>query len=250
MSNQFVPKGPTYLDQNDKLRSETRNGVIQAQFMFYTAANWNPTQRVNPELLLKLQQLAVNQIYRCAGHFRDGPVFLEGADHSPPDHSEVQSLVEDMCAYIDEHWNDRSAAHLAAYAMWRVNWIHPFFGGNGRSARALSYLVLLVRVGFALPGDKTIPELIVEDRAPYFAALRAADAAWQNGVLNVSEMEQLISDLLAIQLVELHKMATGKQGDASALVSFFFKLTHYQANPKFDTPFSDHVYLLFGFSAS
>ncbi|MBL8221394.1 MAG: Fic family protein, partial [Bryobacterales bacterium] len=26
--------------------------------------------------------------------------------------------------------------------MWRLNWIHPFFGGNGRTARSASYLVL------------------------------------------------------------------------------------------------------------
>ncbi len=208
VSNLFVPKGPAYQDLNEKLRLETRNGVIQAEFMFYTSANWTASQRVDPDLLRKLQELAVNQIYRCAGRFRDGPVFLEGAVHEPPGHSQVESLVEDMCTYIEEHWNDRSAAHLAAYAMWRANWIHPFFGGNGRSARALSYLVLLIRVGFALPVEKTIPELIVENRDPYFAALRTADAAWKNGTLDVSAMEELISDLLAIQLVELHKIAT------------------------------------------
>jgi hypothetical protein len=44
--------------------------------------------------------------------------------------------------------------------MWSMNWIHPFFGGNGRTARALSYLVLSVKLGFVRPGTKTIPELI------------------------------------------------------------------------------------------
>ncbi len=210
VSNLFVPKGPIYLDQNDKLRLETRNGVIQAEFMFYISANWDAAQRISPSLLLRLQQLVVNQIYRCAGHFRDGPVMLVGVKHRPPDHSQVEGLVDEMCAYINEHWKDCLAVHLAAYAMWRVNWIHPFFGGNGRSARAFSYLVLLTRVGFALPVEKTIPESIVENRAPYFAALRAADSAWEDGVVDVSEMETLISELLAIQLVALHTTATGK----------------------------------------
>ena len=210
MSTRFVPKGPIYKDLNDKLRQETRNGVIQAEFMFATAANWDPGKRISPELLLELQRLAVNQIYRCAGHFRDDSVTLPGVKHKPPLHFQVEGLVDEMCAYINDHWSQCSAVHLAAYAMWRVNWIHPFFGGNGRSARALSYLVLLAHVGFALPGEKTIPELIVDNRDPYFAALRAADSAWENGVLDVSEMETLISELLAIQLVQLHKTATGK----------------------------------------
>jgi len=67
--------------------------------------------------------------------------------------------------------------------MWRINWIHPFFGGNGRTARALSYLVLCAKLGFRLPGNKTIPDFIVESREPYYTALRKADAAWSDGKL-------------------------------------------------------------------
>ena len=206
----FVPKGAVYRDQEDKLRSETRNGVIQAEFIFYTASNWRPDERPTPALLLKLQELAITQIYRCAGHFRDGPVYLEGASYEPPLCTEVPRLVDDMCAYIDDHWGDLPV-RLAAYAMWRINWIHPFYGGNGRAARAFSYLILCLRLGFAPPAsDKTIPELIGEDRTPYYTALRQADEAWNHGRLDLTAMEELISSLLAAQLVHLLGRATGK----------------------------------------
>ena len=209
---QFVPKGPIYYDQADKLRQETRNGVIQAEFIFYKASGWGAGQAVGPELLLELQRLAVNQIYRCAGHFRDGPVMLEGADHKPPDQAQVMPLVDEMCSYINERWRlGDPATHLAAYAMWRVNWIHPFFGGNGRTARAFSYLALCLRLGFTPPAEeKNIPELIVADRDPYYAALRSADVAWANGQLDLSGMEVLISSLLAKQLAAIHFRATGR----------------------------------------
>jgi Fic family protein len=98
--------------------------------------------------------------------------------------------------------------------MWRMNWIHPFFGGNGRSARAISYLVLCARLGFVLPGEKTIPEFIAEERTPYYRALRDADAAWNEGRLDVSRMESLMSSLLAKQLVQIHEKATGKPADS------------------------------------
>jgi Fic family protein len=209
VNNQFVPRGITFRDSDEKIRLETRNGVIQADFMFETAISWNSSKRLTPDILIELQRLAVNQIYRCAGHFRDGEVILDGVDHHPPNHSEVPHLVDEMCAYLNDHRGATTAVHLSAYAMWRVNWIHPFFGGNGRSARAFSYLVLLSSLGFALPVIKTIPELIVENRNPYFEALRSADEHWKNRVLNLSKMEDLISDLLAIQLVNLHKRATG-----------------------------------------
>jgi len=91
-----------------------------------------------------------------------------------------------------------------------VNWIHPFFGGNGRTARAIAYLVMCVRLGFKLPGTRTIPDLIAADRNAYCEALRQADEAWENKELDFSVMERLMSSLLAQQLVELHKQATGQ----------------------------------------
>lgn len=207
----FVPKGPIYYDQAEKLRLESRNGVIQAEYIFFRAQNWTPGQTVTPSLLLKIQELAVNQIYRCAGHFRDGRVTLDGAKHEPPDHTLVVPLVEEMCEHINTNWDKDPATRLSAYAMWRLNWIHPFFGGNGRTARAFSYLVLCLRLGFAPPTEeKNIPELIAADRVPYYTALRSADAAWARGQLDVSAMEELISALLARQLASIHFRATGK----------------------------------------
>jgi Fic family protein len=82
-----------------------------------------------------------------------------------------------MCEYVHENWN-KTPVHLASYLMWRMNWIHPFYGGNGRTARAVSYLILCARLGFVLPGTTTIPELIVNNRAPYYSALRKADEAY------------------------------------------------------------------------
>jgi hypothetical protein len=38
-----------------------------------------------------------------------------------------------------------------------------------------------------------------------------ADEAWQNGVLDLSEMEKLLGELLATQLLSIHEQATGKK---------------------------------------
>jgi Fic family protein len=206
----FVPKGTSYSDEEDKIRSESRNGIIQAQYVLHKASEWSASDRVTPELVLKLQELAVTQIYRCAGYFRDGPVSINEATHQPPDHKEVGALVAQMCEYLNNNWQ-AAPVHLAAYTMWRVNWIHPFFGGNGRTARALSYLLLSAKLGFVIPGTKTIPELIVENRDPYFESLRKADNSWGDGTVDVSAMEELMASLLAQQLVIVHQQATGKK---------------------------------------
>ena len=99
--------------------------------------------------------------------------------------------------------------HLAAYALWKLNWIHPFTDGNGRTARALSYLLLCARLGYRLPGKNTIPEQIAADKTPYYKALEAADGEWVGKKVDLSVLEKLLADLLANQLVSVHEQATG-----------------------------------------
>jgi Fic family protein len=89
--------------------------------------------------------------------------------------------------------------------MWRLNWIHPFADGNGRTSRITSYVVLTVKSGFILPGYPTVPDQIVSNRNRYFAALDEADAAWAEERMDVSAMERLLAGMLATQLVEFYK---------------------------------------------
>jgi Fic family protein len=95
--------------------------------------------------------------------------------------------------------------------MWRLNWIHPFTDGNGRTARAASYLVLCLRTGYLLPGKKTIPDQISEDRTPYYKALESADQAHREGRIDLSAMEELLSRMLAKQLVTIHEDARNER---------------------------------------
>ena len=210
-----VPKGLIFRDQEEKKRLEGRNGVIQARYVFHCIDDWTPESRISPDVIRELQRLAVNQIYRCAGSFRDGPVTLqndahEDLQHHPPNHERVSALVEEMCDYITSVWETALAIDLAAYVMWRINWIHPFFGGNGRTARSVAHLVLCAKLGFLPRGKETIPELIAANRGPYYSALRSADAAWLRGELDLQDMREMLSSVLAEQLLRFYTQATGK----------------------------------------
>jgi hypothetical protein len=71
-----------------------------------------------------------------------------------------------------------------------------------------------VRLGYNLPGEPTVPQQIADNpksRDRYFRALQAADASDRNGRLDVSAMEELVSDCLAAQLLSVHNQA-GKGG--------------------------------------
>ena len=204
-----MPGFPIYKSSEDKRQSEIRNGAIQfLAVLHYAEESKSGITQLTPELLCELQRLAITQIYTCAGTFRDGPVSIKDVKHQPPAHRDVPALVGQMCDYVNTNWL-KPPVHLSSYLMWRLNWIHPFFGGNGRTARAVAYLILCARLGFVLPGEKTIPDIIVTGRDQYYDALRKADAAWEAGVLDISSMEDLMSSSLATQLYAIHRQATG-----------------------------------------
>jgi Fic family protein len=87
--------------------------------------------------------------------------------------------------------------------MWRLNWIHPFTDGNGRTSRAASYIILCLKLGYRIPGKNTIPDQIAANKTPYYKALEAADNAWEQGRIDLSEMKELLDAMLAKQLLEI-----------------------------------------------
>jgi Fic family protein len=115
-----------------------------------------------------------------------------------------------MCDYVNGNWHSATAIHVGAFLMWRLNWIHPFADGNGRTARMTSYVAMSIKIGRVLAGTPTIPEQIVHNRDPYFDALEAADEAWKSENIDVSKMEELLSALLANQLMSIYKQAGGQ----------------------------------------
>ena len=151
-------------------------------------------------MILGLHRTALEGLSSYAGNYRPGPVEIEHSRHQPPAAHLVPELVEEFCDYVNDHWQDATAYHLASYAMWRINWIHPFADGNGRTSRIVSYILLCIKLGYLVPGTKTIPDQITQNRDPYFHALEAADRAWEEGRIDLSEMEKLMEGLLASQV--------------------------------------------------
>lgn len=148
--------------------------------------------------LWALNHVAVANISQFGGRFREEPIYI--GDHKPPHFKEVPGLMDRFISFIHENWFFASPTQLAAYGLWRLNWIHPFIEGNGRTARASCYYLLCARSGMLLPGRKIVPERIREDRKQYYSALRAADSAWDEGHLDISEMESYLARLLEDQL--------------------------------------------------
>jgi Fic family protein len=161
--------------------------------------------------ILHLNRVAIEGLNRLAGVFRTDEMEISYSRHKPPPPDLVPRFVEEMCDYVNDNVAAKSPIHLAAYLLWRINWIHPFDDGNGRTARAVSYAVLCILLGYELPGTKTIPEQISKDKKPYYKALESADETYAKKQLDLARVEDLIDSTLAEQLLEVHRKATRKE---------------------------------------
>jgi Fic family protein len=195
-----------------RAQAEARNGLRQFDAVVELIEYFlSPDRKVKlrPSHLLHLHRIALEGISSYAGVWRPAGIEIGGSKHQPIGAHLVPGEIEEMCDYINENWQSSSPVHLAAYALWKLNWIHPFTDGNGRTARALSYLLLCARLGYRLPGSVTIPEQISQDKNPYYRALEAADERWADKKIDLSALEQLLADLLGNQLASIHDQATG-----------------------------------------
>lgn len=148
-----------------------------------------------------LNYAAVSNIAQFGGRYRKEPIYV--GNHIPPHFKDVPDEMDRFFSVVHENWTIMThPTTLAAYALWRLNWIHPFVEGNGRTARAACYYLMCMRHGLLLPGQKIVPERIREDREPYYAALRSADQAWAEGHFDVSELADYLSNLLKAQLTQ------------------------------------------------
>jgi len=151
---------------------------------------------------------AIACLHSHAGQYRVYPVSVgphkpEEAGGHLPAHWRVRTLMDDFVNTVNRKWTRQTSTQLAAYVLWRLNFIHPFQNGNGRTARALCYYVICLKVGGALPGKRTLPTLIKEDyRDEYIKLLRRADDKFiKNRVEDLSEMVMFLERLIKLQLL-------------------------------------------------
>jgi Fic family protein len=195
-------------DPDELARKESFNVVEQFRAVADMVETYLQPERpfkLRPSHLLHLHRAALDGITAYAGNWRPAGIEIGDSKHKPPAAFEVPERVEELCDYVNDKWDEKSPLHLAAYVMWRLNWIHPFTDGNGRTSRAVSYLVLCIRLHALLPGRLTIPEQIEQDRTPYYRALEAADAAWAQGKIDLTAMKELLGSMLAKQLHAIYE---------------------------------------------
>jgi Fic family protein len=149
-------------DPDEIARRETENGLRQFELALEIIRSHVKERdrpfRLRPYLILQLNEAALRGIHPLAGTFRNTTIQISKSRHIPPEPFMVSEEVSLLCDYVNQNWAESSALHLAAYVLWRLNWIHPFADGNGRTSRAISYVAMSIKLDSILPGTPTIPE--------------------------------------------------------------------------------------------
>jgi Fic family protein len=168
----------------EKAERETANGVVQLNYLTRLVVGEFAISNIRESYLLELQAIAVDGIYPCGGTYRDArtKITISDSEHQPPDAALVPGLIFDLLDYLNNSRSTMPALERAAYALWRLNWIHPFRGGNGRTSRCLAYLIICMDLGGMVPGMPTLPTLIYDTRKEYVAALKSADASLREAI--------------------------------------------------------------------
>lgn len=111
------------------------------------------------------------------GEYRRGEnrvVDLDGATiFTTPLSGDVPSLMADFATWLARGSGDLEPPVVAALAHLEFVAVHPFNDGNGRTARAISRLIL-GRHDYGFDGLVALDAFLDLDRAGYFAAIRSA----------------------------------------------------------------------------
>lgn len=198
-------------DEDERAEREAANAVAQFDRMLDLIDGVERDGRVfklRPSIIQELHRLALDGLSAYAGNWRPADVRIGMSSHTPPGAHLVAGLMEEMCDWINDRWSEASPLTLCSYAMWRLNWVHPFDDGNGRTSRAVAYLVLCAAVGHRFPGRVTIPELIARHKTPYYDALEQIDESAKKGEPDLAPMKTLLEGYLAKQLAGVFEAAS------------------------------------------
>lgn len=186
---------------------EIENGARQYDFLRSIVNTSLAVNRafLSSAILKALNFHAIACLHTSAGEYRPGQVIIQSgdpsiADYHPPQFYLVRDLVDDMINTVNRGWDAFDSVELAAFVLWRLNCIHPFINGNGRTARAACYFLLCVKAGGWLPGTNILPALLKRDRVQYIDALRQVDESAAKGALDLGPLHALLDKLLAEQL--------------------------------------------------
>lgn len=158
--------------------------------------------------LRELHRTGTLFLLKSPGEYRTEQVYVAAPGgviiHQPPTHETVAGHMATVFTDLADIWPVANPVEAGSFLLWKINWVHPFKNGNGRTARAFCYACICLKFGFVLPGTTTLIELIMQNRGEYQSALRVADLSFQEtGTADLTAMNAFVERLLREQFLSI-----------------------------------------------
>lgn len=121
------------------------------------------------------------------GIFRDSNVRIAGSGHTPPDYTQVETLMQELLSFINQDTPPKYDLLKIAIVHHRFVWIHPFENGNGRVVRLFTYALLLKFVFTSRARIINPTAVFCSNRNDYYYHLSKADEGTDEGLIIWSE---------------------------------------------------------------
>lgn len=150
----------------DHLEAKDHQAALE---YLYGLVDKDKKHTVSELLIRNLHQIIIQKTDKeWAGRYRNANVIIGGADHTPPDALQVPNLMRNLIAWLNSQKNKLNIIELSALLHHKLVHIHPFFDGNGRTAR-LTMNLFLMHAGYPLV------VIMKTDRKKYYDVLDKAD---------------------------------------------------------------------------
>ena len=156
--------------------------------------------------------------------WRDGPVQVvsgrQEVVYTAPDADKIRPMLDDLFAFLaleDIH----PVIKACAVHIYFVT-IHPLYDGNGRTARALAYMILL-QAGYDFFRQIPISGLLAQERSRYYKSIRATQDSMNGN--DFTYFMEYYTDMLFRSISDIHHHMSEKikveqlRRDAAALAS-------------------------------
>lgn len=133
---------------------------------------------VNDELICRIQSILTENTHRdrpiTRGEYRHGPVYVVNAMrqvvYEGPPHAKVPALMNDFIAWLNAEGGLDPILKAGIAHLYFVQ-VHPFDDGNGRTARAVSNLVL-ANAGLRFINMLSLSDYFDHRRPQYYRAIQ------------------------------------------------------------------------------
>ncbi len=164
----IISEGLTIKGKSLKEHLEVKNHKEALDFL-YDLVEEGKKNIISEHLIKQIHSLVVKEAdSEIAGAYRQGDVFISGSDHKPPVGFEVPNKMEELIEWIKKEKNNYHIIELSAILHHKLVAIHPFWDGNGRTARIIMN-ILMMQAGYPM----TI--ILKNDRQRYYRVLSEAD---------------------------------------------------------------------------